>query len=356
MQFASMQRISSGDSVLIVGQGVAGALLAWRLLQHGHHVRVCHHPLPGEASRVAPGLINPLASRKLQMDDRFPKMLALADRHFGQIENDLGINIIQKMPVLRILRNELQAKCVRGMLSAGANDPRHAYCGTFHPPGGFEFIKRDHWGILETIGGGWVDLPLLCETMEQVLRKKKVLIEKKYEDSMALDADWVIDCRGWQAIHDPLWDYLPHNPAKGELLLIKPQAALPRDYILHAGTWLQPIGNNLWRAGSRYSWDDFNSRPSQAGCQALARQLREWLASDWEEIDRQAGVRPIMDDYKPVIGCHPLHPRRLIINGLGSKGAIQAPWLVETLVASLLEGRPLPPVVDVARFASRFKG
>ena len=356
MQYASKQQISSGNNILIVGLGVAGGLLAWRLLSQGFHVRVCHHPLPGQASWVAPGLVNPLASRKLQMDDRFPEMLACVERYFGQIETDLGKRLFHRKPILRVLRNEIQSKCVSEMLAAGTNDARHSYCGTFHRPGSFDYVTRDHWGILETIGGGWVDLPLFCETMENELREKGVLIPETFAEAMASDADWVIDCRGWQAIHDPCWSYLPHNPAKGELLLIKPKAHLPTDRILHAGTWLQPIGDGVWRAGSRYSWDDFNSQPSETGCQALARQLREWLACDWEEVDRQAGVRPIMDDYKPVIGCHPDNPRRVIINGLGSKGAIQAPWLIDNLVAHLLEGKPLPPIVDVARFASRWKG
>jgi glycine/D-amino acid oxidase-like deaminating enzyme len=356
MQLASKHRISSGDNILIVGLGLAGSLLAWRLIAQGFPVKVCHQALPGQASRVAPGLINPLASRKLQMDDRFPEMLASASQLFDQMEEDLGTRFFQRMPILRILRNEVQAKSVSEMLAASTNDARHAYCGTFHPPGSFEFITRDHWGVLETIGGGWVDLPLLCKTMENELRGKGLLIEETYNESMASDADWVIDCRGWQAINDPRWSYLPHNPAKGELLLIEAQSALPRDRILHAGTWLQPLGDHIWRAGSRYSWDDFNSEPSEAGCRALARQLREWLACDWKEVGRQAGVRPIMDDYKPVIGSHPENPSHVIVNGLGSKGAIQAPWLVDNLLAHLLEGKTIPPLVDVARFASLKKG
>ena len=355
MHYASRQKISSGDSILVVGLGIAGSLLAWRLMDHGFHVRVCHQALPGQASRVAPGLINPLASRKLQMDDRFPELLALAGQYFDPLEKYLGINVFKKMPILRILRNEVQSKCVKDMLAVGEKDARFPYCGTFYPPGSFDFVKRDHWGILETVGGGWVDLPLLCESMESKLRAKGILIEENYTEALGSQADWVIDGRGWQAIHDPLWSYLPHNPAKGELLLIQPKSELPTDRILHAGTWLQPLDNQIWRAGSRYSWDDFNSIPSEAGCQALARQLREWLACDWEEVERQAGVRPIMDDYKPVIGCHPENPRRIIINGLGSKGAIQAPWLVDHLLAHLLEGQTLPRFVDVARFNNRQK-
>lgn len=350
-----MQKILPDDRILVVGLGVAGALLSWRLLENGFQVRVCHHPMPGQASRVAPGLINPLASRKLQMDDRFPVMLTFVDQYFGRIEQQLGIQILHKLPILRILRNEVQANSVRDLLAAGNADARHPFCGTFYPPGSFDFIARDHWGVLETVGGGWVNLPLLCESMELALRQKGILIDDAFNERLASQADWVFDCRGWQAMMDPLWSYLPHNPAKGELLLVKPKSTLPADYILHGGTWLQPIGNGIWRAGSRYSWDDFNSLPSAAGCQALARQLREWLASDWEEIGREAGVRPVLDDYKPVIGRHPKHPRRIIINGLGSKGAIQAPWLVEQLLANVTDNKPLPGTVDVARFNNRYK-
>jgi glycine/D-amino acid oxidase-like deaminating enzyme len=48
------------------------------------------------------------------------------------------------------------------------------------------------------------------------------------------------------------------------------------------------------------------------------------------------------------LGRHPAHPGVAVFNGLGSKGALQAPLYARMLVEHLLDGAPLEESVDVA--------
>ncbi len=48
---------------LIVGQGLAGSLLAWELMQRGAKVLIVDNGMPN-ASQVAAGLINPITGMR----------------------------------------------------------------------------------------------------------------------------------------------------------------------------------------------------------------------------------------------------------------------------------------------------
>jgi glycine/D-amino acid oxidase-like deaminating enzyme len=63
-----------------------------------------------------------------------------------------------------------------------------------------------------------------------------------------------------------------------------------------------------------------------------------------EIVDHQAGVRPASRDRRPILGQN-------ILNGLGSRGVLLAPWCATHLVDHLLAGRPIDPEVNASRFA-----
>jgi glycine/D-amino acid oxidase-like deaminating enzyme len=67
-------------------------------------------------------------------------------------------------------------------------------------------------------------------------------------------------------------------------------------------------------------------------------------------IRQSAGVRPVIKiDNRPIVGVHPDQPRLAVLNGLGSKGALQAPFAANQLIAYLEKGTPVHPEFDVCR-------
>ena len=94
--------------------------------------------------------------------------------------------------------------------------------------------------------------------------------------------------------------------------------------------------------------------PSQptAGARELLDAARSFIAPQHALTVKQhyAGLRPTTKDIRPFIGDHPTEAGLHIFNGLGSKGASLAPELIRQFLAHLLEGEPLDPEIDIARF------
>ena len=70
-----------------------------------------------------------------------------------------------------------------------------------------------------------------------------------------------------------------------------------------------------------------------------------------ELIDHTAGVRPASRDRRPIIGTVKDHSRLAVLNGLGARGVLLAPWSAQHLIAHLFDGAALDPEVDAKRFA-----
>jgi glycine/D-amino acid oxidase-like deaminating enzyme len=143
----------------------------------------------------------------------------------------------------------------------------------------------------------------------------------------------------------------PFKPAKGEMLTLRPRRPLDAfpQAIVNRGKWLLPVGDGLFRAGSTYSWDSFDDRPTDAGAREILEGLREFIEAEFDVVRQLAGVRPILKDYRPALGTHPHDQRVALFNGLGSKGVLAAPWLARQLMTHLTDGTPLREM-DVRRF------
>ena len=95
--------------------------------------------------------------------------------------------------------------------------------------------------------------------------------------------------------------------------------------------WVIPIGEDRYRVGATYEWDNLESGPTPEGREKVERLLRTFTARDFQVIDHQAGIRPIINRSKPVVKYHP--EIGWMVNGLGSKGVIYAPRVGLEMVA-----------------------
>ena len=124
------------------------------------------------------------------------------------------------------------------------------------------------------------------------------------------------------------------------------KAAVDESRIVARNGWLLPRGGGVLRAGSTYDWE--LDSPIEPSVEVLREKLAGLLRVPFERVDTQAAVRPILRDRVAALGRHPAHPRVAVLNGLGSKGALQAPLYARVLVEHLLDGAALDAKVDVA--------
>jgi glycine/D-amino acid oxidase-like deaminating enzyme len=138
--------------------------------------------------------------------------------------------------------------------------------------------------------------------------------------------------------------WLPWQCARGVIATVK--AGVVEERIVARDGWMLPRDAGTWRAGSTYDWD--LDAPVEPSIEALRGKVAGLLRVPFEMVDTQAGVRPILRDRVAAVGRHPAHPNVAMFNGLGSKGALQAPLYSRMLVEHLLDGARLDEVVDVA--------
>ena len=221
-----------------------------------------------------------------------------------------------------------------------------------YPENTFQELN-DVFGSFLTKGGGWANLPLLIKSTRGWLTDSNRLIEEAWDPQAEQTNDpreIVIFCEGWQVSKNPHWSFIPHNPAKGEMLIVRFEDPLPRDRIYNQSCWVQPIETDFWRVGATYSWADFDSNPSLEAANALQERLHLLTSIPFHVEDQVAGVRPIVEDYRPVVGPHPNIPGWYIVNAMGSKGVLQAPASIDMLLGYLESGSEIRKTWDVSRF------
>ncbi len=79
--------------------------------------------------------------------------------------------------------------------------------------------------------------------------------------------------------------------------------------------------------------------------------MKKVLKIDFEIVNHQAGIRPTVNDRRPLMGLHPQHPTLAVFNGLGTKGVMLAPYFAYQLYSFLELNKPLDVEVDIKRCA-----
>lgn len=338
--------------ILVVGQGIAGTALAWALLRRGASVHVADGDLPHPASTAAAGLINPVTGKFYVKTWRYDDFFPVARRFYADMEAALGVCIWSEVRVLRVLDTPKAAND----WNARSGDPAYAgLLGTCAHAGPWQPFARHNglWG--ETRGAARVDFPQLLSAFRAHFIRQGLFFPKKITPEAAVDAapdyDAVVFCEGWRGALNPFFPDLPWRLTAGEALLIRltpPVAASLRD-VLKKNLLLIPLSDGLVWAGATYRhWQPTNPVPAP-DTTAIEEELRQLLQMPFEVVGVASGIRPTVRDRRPLIGNSAQRSDFFIFNGLGTKGALLAPYWAEHLAQHLLEGSALSPEVRLDR-------
>ena len=94
------------NRILIIGQGLAGTALAWRLHERGVPFVIVDREEPVTCSKVAAGLITPVTGMRLKVSWRFEVFYPEALRFYLQICKRLGTRVFFPRGYVRLLKNE----------------------------------------------------------------------------------------------------------------------------------------------------------------------------------------------------------------------------------------------------------
>src|SRR5882757_9876638 len=96
--------------ILIVGQGLAGTLIAWEFERAGISFAIADAGHTDAASRIAAGIINPITGRRLVKSWRIDELLPLARQSYREIEAALGLSLWREMRVRRLFADDRERR------------------------------------------------------------------------------------------------------------------------------------------------------------------------------------------------------------------------------------------------------
>lgn len=353
---------------LLLGQGLAGTVLGFRLEQAGHTVHYVDAPEQTAASSVAAGIVNPITGRRFVKSWRIDELIPEAKALYTELEAVLGVKLWYEMPLIRTLYNRgdvndwearsadpgypeyMDDRPATGRITE-VTEPAFAYAGVRHASrvdvgtlvtafreklvkeGRFFAQTFDHAHIPSLLGAG----------------AGAYVEDEKAGTGLASSYDHVVSCEGWRARFNPYFSYLPHGGNKGEVLIVRTEAPLLERMFKHR-IFLVPLADGTYWVGatSENRFDD--DSPTSANRTFLADRLAEVMTVPYKIMDHRAAVRPTVKDRRLFLGTHPELAGLSIFNGLGTKGASLAPLGSRWLVEYLLESQELPYEVAVSRF------
>ncbi|MBL7828137.1 MAG: FAD-binding oxidoreductase [Saprospiraceae bacterium] len=339
--------------ILIVGHGIAGAVLAYTLSDKGADVYVADVDLPGRSSMPAAGIINPVTGKRFVKSWNFDLFFDSAVSFYKKVESEAGKQLFFKKPIFRLLHTAAEANDWSGRSVL----PDYA---------GLMSDRKDagNWSdaILPTLMIGElkqsarVDFSLLIQTLAQRwVQQGRLISDYIHPDdtsTMLKEYDRIVFCEGYRAEKNTLFPGLKWLVAKGEALLVHfPGWKLPVGLeMIKKGILLAPVSEQLCWAGGSYAWNFTDVSPTAEARQFLQGHLQQMLRIPYEIAGQVAGVRPTVQDRRPLLGESSVRKNVFLFNGFGTKGALLAPFWADHLSRHLLNGTELDPVVDIRRY------
>ncbi|MCX6276252.1 MAG: FAD-dependent oxidoreductase [Bacteroidetes bacterium] len=340
---------------ILVGQGIAGSLLAWYLIKNKKTVILIDSKNESSASLVAAGIIHPITGRRIVKTWMADELLPFANDAYREIEIQFEEKILHPLGIVELLSNP---KEYNDWMARSGEKELSGYIDNSDSIATYAKYLQPFYKSITVNRASWVNTGTLLRTLRNYFLQQQILIEEKFKiDSLSktengvmyhdISASGVIFCEGIEAMENPYWWHLPFLPSKGEVLTIRAEMNL--DHILNRKIFIQPLGMNLFRVGSTYSWDQIDNLPSEAGKEFLISQLRSILKIPFEVVDHKAAIRPTVKDRRPFLGLHPKHDQIGIFNGLGTKGCLLAPYFAHHFAGYLSGKNELMQEVNVRK-------
>ena len=344
---------------IIVGQGLAGTILAQTFLMEGKSIIVIDELGFSNASRIAAGLFNPVVFKRLVKSWLADELLPSMEEFYRHAELLLGTQFYFKKQILKPFAEEQE----KVLWLKKSNEDIGKYLGKKMYDNYINDIIYSPLGASEVMQSGNLDTGIFLTSFRNYYNERELLLEERFdykqivisENSVTyknIVAEKIIFCEGYKALENPYFSWLPFKLTKGEIITIKLNGnhVIPIDKVINKGVFILPLGNNTYKVGATYEWQDLSQLPTEKGKSDLIEKLQKVLKVPFEITDHQAGVRPTVSDRRPLIGLHPDHPSLAVFNGLGTKGVMLAPYFAKQFVKFLEHQLPLDKEANINRF------
>ncbi len=329
--------------IVIIGHGLAGCTLALSCLRRNVPFKLLGYARSGEASMASSGLIAPITGRRYvkawRVDEFIPKALSF----YRWTESFLNEVFFTPIEIVRFLTHPESLKAWHKRLG---DQEYETYISDRQYPSLDKLNKP--YGILT--GGYRLDTPGWIHASRKFLLEKGMLelLDQPFDDEVGPDqilvyATGAIDIYETEKI----------IPNKGESLIVR-MPDWPIEQVIKEEVFIVPLATpGLFWIGSYYMpWPE-DGDPSQEGRDKLIQSLKKVYNGPLEVLQHMAGIRPTVNDRRPLIGKVSGKENVYIFNGMGTKGTSLAPFWADGLIALIMDGKELPEDVSPDRYVPR---
>jgi len=339
---------------LIIGRGIAGTAMGYRLEEAGQKVLIFDQPESNKSSRVAAGLYNPVTGRKMVKSWMAEFLFPEIEPFYQQMEMVAGREFLTRKKIYRpFLSIEEQNEWM-----GHSSDPK---IGTFidqiYTKSQYPELRDPFGGVLLKMSG-WLNINEYLDGMADYFGDR--LLEREFHENLLektsegwryenISAKNLIFCNGLGALNSRFFSYLPFAPVKGEILEVAQD--FDPDFIVNRGVFRVQLSKGVYRVGSTYTWHDLETGPSETAKIEILGKLLDVVKVPVESvINHKTGIRPATKDRKPFLGKHPTQDSVYFFNGFGAKGVSLIPYFSKMMTQYLVKSQPILAEVDIARY------
>lgn len=340
---------------IIVGQGIAGSVLATQLLLLKKNIVVINEPSLSSCSKVAAGLYNPIVFKRLTKSWNIDELLPAAIRFYRDAEKISGRQFFHQKNILKFFTEEQERILWEKKSKQSEGDYLSAEIKN-EPIAG---TKKNN-SYSEVKQSGYLDVNLFLASVKKIFQEKNSYREEKFEYELLqlkedavyyknIEAKKIIFCEGFRAVENPFFPKHAFKLTKGELLIVRINN-FSEEKVINKGVFVLPIGNNIFKVGATYEWNEINEQPSAKGKSELIEKFEKIIDTPYEILEHKAGVRPTTIDRRPIVGLHHTHQQIAFFNGMGTKGVLLAPYYATNLIEHMESGMKINSETDCMRF------
>lgn len=340
---------------IIVGLGLAGLAFTKELEKHKKNYLVFEDNSQN-SSLVAGGVYNPIVLKRFTPVWNATEQLYVALPFYKDLENQFNKKYDYPIDIYRIFKSVEEQN---NWFAACDNLALSKYMSV-------KLVKEKHEGVLANFGygkllnTGRIDTKMLLEDYRNYLFQRKLIRNESFKyDVLKITenrveykdviASKIVFCEGYGLKNNPFFNELPMQEAKGELITIH-APKLNVDFLIKSALFVLPLGNNNYKVGATFNWDDKTQLPTEEGKNELTSKLETFITVPYTIVEHTAGIRPTVKDRRPLVGKHAKHHNLAVLNGLGTRGVMIAPTVAKALYEDLENGIALDKEISIARF------
>lgn len=346
---------------IIVGAGLAGISFCEKALLHQKCFVVFNNDSQN-SSKIAGGLYNPVILKRFSEVWQAQEQLEFMTDFYSNLSSRVHKKFDFKVP---ILRKFFSIEEQNNWFAASDKEALTPFLSTSLCFNKYQGIDSP-FGYGEVLQTGYVDTASLLSDYQEYLLSQQLLINETFDysaltakkDSVLyknLEAKHIVFAEGFGLHANPFFNDLPLDGTKGELFIIK-AVDLKLDVIVNTSVFILPLGNDLFKVGATYNWNDKTDLPTEEGKVELIDKIKEIIFCEFEIIEHYAGVRPTVRDRRPLVGTHSEYERVHVLNGLGTRGVMLGPAMAKALFDNIENDIPLDNEIDIKRFTNKRKG